>query len=61
MLGIHLSKICVHIRVSRRLTKVTLIKCLSSQGIHSNGNKLNKFKFRKEMGRNWFMNRIVDE
>ena len=27
----------------------------------SNGFKLDKFRFRKEIGRNWFTNRVVDE
>ena len=27
----------------------------------NNGFKLDKFKFRKEIGRNWFTNRVVDE
>ena len=27
----------------------------------SNGFKLDKFRFRREIGRNWFTNRVVDE
>ena len=27
----------------------------------NNGLKLKKFRFRREIGRNWFSNRVVDE
>ena len=29
--------------------------------IRNNGFKLDKLRFRREMGRNWFSNRVVDE
>ena len=39
--------------------KVIIIK---QQGrTRSNGYKLDKFRFKKEIGKNWFTNRVVDE
>ena len=37
-----------------------VLKIGSQDRTRNNGFKLNKFRFRKEIGRNWFGNRVVD-
>ena len=38
-----------------------VLKINSGDRTRSNGFKLDKFRFRRELGRNWFGNRVVDE
>ena len=41
---------------------INLVLKINNQGrTRSNGFKLDKFRFRKEIGRNWFGNRVVDQ
>ena len=41
------------------INKVLLVS--TSNRTRSNAYKLEKFRFRKEMGKNWFTNRVVDD
>ena len=41
---------------------ISKIPSVNNQDItRNNGFKLKKFRFRREIGRNWFSNRVVDE
>ena len=37
-----------------------VLKLNNTERTRSNGFKLDKFRFRREVGRNWFGNRVVD-